>query len=87
MCILNNFFFLSIKSQYIFHKIGAEFFNFLTRLRQLDPAGYTPGFKCFISRYDWELRYLHVNYSQSLEEGNKPQQPCPDVYWFPSKKI
>jgi len=35
------------------------------------------------NKYDWELRYLHVNYSQSLEEGNKPQQPCPDVYWFP----
>jgi procollagen-lysine,2-oxoglutarate 5-dioxygenase len=35
------------------------------------------------NRYDWERRYLHENYSQSLVEGNEPVTPCPDVYWFP----
>ena len=34
-------------------------------------------------RNDWEKRYLHENYSLSLEEGFVPQQPCPDVFWFP----
>jgi len=35
------------------------------------------------NRYDWELRYLHPNYSASLETDFKPEMPCPDVYWFP----
>ena len=34
------------------------------------------------NRYDWELRYLHPNYSASVGLEN-PEQPCPDVYWFP----
>jgi len=35
------------------------------------------------NRYDWEMRYLHPNYSQSLEPNHEPEEPCPDVYWFP----
>ena len=35
------------------------------------------------NRWDWEQRYIHENYSQSLEENAVLQQPCPDVYWFP----
>ena len=35
------------------------------------------------NKYDWEMRYLHPNYSKSLEEGADLKQPCPDVYWFP----
>lgn len=35
------------------------------------------------NRYDWEIRYLHANYSMSLESEFAPQIPCPDVYWFP----
>jgi len=35
------------------------------------------------NRYDWELRYLHANYSHSLETDQKISMPCPDVYWFP----
>lgn len=35
------------------------------------------------NRYDWELRYLHPNYSASTTGENEPEQPCPDVYWFP----
>ena len=34
------------------------------------------------NRYDWELRYLHPNYSASAGTEN-PAQPCPDVFWFP----
>ena len=35
------------------------------------------------NRYDWELRYLHQNYSSCLEVDTKLDMPCPDVYWFP----
>ena len=36
------------------------------------------------NRYDWEQRYLHQNYSNSLETADsEPEMPCPDVYWFP----
>ena len=35
------------------------------------------------NRYDWELRYLHPNYSRSLEKDADFSMPCPDVYWFP----
>jgi len=35
------------------------------------------------NRYNWEMRYLHRNYSESLVEGHEPANPCPDVYWFP----
>uniref|UniRef100_A0A0K2SV11 procollagen-lysine 5-dioxygenase n=1 Tax=Lepeophtheirus salmonis TaxID=72036 RepID=A0A0K2SV11_LEPSM len=34
--------------------------------------------------YDWELRYLHENYSKNFDEENPPfTTPCPDVYNFP----
>jgi hypothetical protein len=36
-----------------------------------------------LSDQDWEQRYLHVNYSASLQEGAEIEMPCPDVYWFP----
>jgi hypothetical protein len=35
------------------------------------------------NKFDWELRYLNANYSQSLEEDAVIRQPCTDVYWFP----
>ena len=35
------------------------------------------------NRWDWEQRYIHPNYSQSLEENANITMPCPDVYWFP----
>jgi len=37
----------------------------------------------FENRWDWEARYLHLNYSQSLEPNSTIAMPCPDVYWFP----
>lgn len=33
--------------------------------------------------YDWKLKYIHENYSQSLELNRTLVQPCPDVFWFP----
>ena len=36
-----------------------------------------------LCRWDWEQRYLHVNYSQSLDKSVEADQPCPDVYRFP----
>lgn len=35
------------------------------------------------NRWDWEQRYIHPNYSQSLQENANLTQPCPDVFWFP----
>lgn len=32
---------------------------------------------------DWEERYLHENYTKTLEEGGEVEKPCPDVSWFP----
>lgn len=35
------------------------------------------------NRWDWEQRYLHPNYSLSLQENSSVAMPCPDVFWFP----
>ena len=35
------------------------------------------------NRWDWEQRYMHPEYSQSLMENAQLAQPCPDVFWFP----
>lgn len=35
------------------------------------------------NRWDWEKRYLHVNYSHSLDMTKEVAMPCPDVFWFP----
>ncbi|CAL4066713.1 unnamed protein product, partial [Meganyctiphanes norvegica] len=35
------------------------------------------------NRWDWEQRYLHVNYTHALNENSTLEMPCPDVYWFP----
>ncbi|XP_005094861.1 procollagen-lysine,2-oxoglutarate 5-dioxygenase 1 [Aplysia californica] len=40
-------------------------------------------FDIFNNRLDWESRYIHENYSTSLQEDVKIEMPCPDVYWFP----
>ncbi|XP_064610381.1 procollagen-lysine,2-oxoglutarate 5-dioxygenase 1-like isoform X2 [Liolophura sinensis] len=37
----------------------------------------------FDNPFDWELRYLHENYTQALDPNTTLLQPCPDVYWFP----
>ncbi|KAL4221290.1 Procollagen-lysine [Mactra antiquata] len=38
----------------------------------------------FNNPYDWHRRYIHPNYSTSLEESTVIEQPCPDVFWFPA---
>ncbi|KAK0167505.1 hypothetical protein PV327_004895 [Microctonus hyperodae] len=40
-------------------------------------------YEIFTNKYDWEKRYIHENYYDSLRTDNTPLQPCPDVYWFP----
>lgn len=40
-------------------------------------------YNLFENPYDWERRYLHENYSQSLQADAQIEMPCPDVYWFP----
>lgn len=40
-------------------------------------------FNLFENPYDWEQRYLHIDYSKSLAADAQIEQPCPDVYWFP----
>jgi len=40
-------------------------------------------FQIFDNRVDWELKYLHENYTNVLKEDYKVEEPCPDVYWFP----
>jgi hypothetical protein len=48
-------------------------------------------YQLFDNRWDWELRYLHPNWSKALEPNltleammaDKEMMPCPDVFWFP----
>jgi len=56
------------------HLVNADDFNTtVTR-----PDFYT----LFSNEIDWTEKYIHPNYSLQLNESNKIQQPCPDVYWF-----
>ncbi|CAG0914279.1 unnamed protein product [Notodromas monacha] len=48
-----------------------------------DGSNFDELFELINNRWDWEKRYLHVNYSQSLAENTTIAQPCPDVFWFP----
>ncbi|KAL5013601.1 hypothetical protein ScPMuIL_007871 [Solemya velum] len=43
-------------------------------------------YQIFDNPYDWEKRYIHENYSKSLEDGAEISSPCPDVFWFPVYK-
>uniref|UniRef100_A0A674BH06 procollagen-lysine 5-dioxygenase n=1 Tax=Salmo trutta TaxID=8032 RepID=A0A674BH06_SALTR len=39
----------------------------------------------FDNPLDWKDKYIHENYSQIFEDNQTVvEQPCPDVYWFPS---
>ncbi|XP_069111312.1 procollagen-lysine,2-oxoglutarate 5-dioxygenase 1-like [Argopecten irradians] len=40
-------------------------------------------FEIFNNPWDWELKYIHENYSISLDPKYTLPQPCPDVFWFP----
>lgn len=37
----------------------------------------------FDNRLDWDLRYIHQNYSKQLQPETAIQQVCPDVFMFP----
>uniref|UniRef100_A0A224XJ30 procollagen-lysine 5-dioxygenase n=1 Tax=Panstrongylus lignarius TaxID=156445 RepID=A0A224XJ30_9HEMI len=55
----------------------------------VDPESYNPWltnpeiYEVINNQWDWEQRYLHPNFSKSLQPDTVPLQPCPDVYWFP----
>ncbi|OWF41242.1 procollagen-lysine,2-oxoglutarate 5-dioxygenase 1-like isoform X2 [Mizuhopecten yessoensis] len=40
-------------------------------------------FELFNNPWDWELKYIHQNYSISLDPNYTLPMPCPDVFWFP----
>lgn len=48
-------------------------------------------YQIFDNRWDWELRYLHPNWSKALDANytvdammkDPETMPCPDVFWFP----
>jgi len=48
-------------------------------------------YQIFDNRWDWELRYLHTNWSHALNPNrtledmmqDNQTMPCPDVFWFP----
>lgn len=40
-------------------------------------------YELFSNRFDWEQRYIHQEYAENFNPDKKPDQPCPDVYWFP----
>ncbi|XP_067005007.1 procollagen-lysine,2-oxoglutarate 5-dioxygenase isoform X2 [Anabrus simplex] len=40
-------------------------------------------YQLFDNRWDWEQRYIHENYTENFNPYKTPEQPCPDVYWFP----
>lgn len=40
-------------------------------------------YEIFNNPQDWAKKYLHENYSKSLEDDTVNEQPCPDVFWFP----
>lgn len=40
-------------------------------------------YQIFDNKLDWERRYIHENYTLNFDPNHTPQQPCPDVYWFP----
>ncbi|KAK3104424.1 hypothetical protein FSP39_001801, partial [Pinctada imbricata] len=40
-------------------------------------------YQIFQNPWDWEEKYIHEDYSKSLQEDTVIDQPCQDVYWFP----
>lgn len=40
-------------------------------------------YQIFDNEIDWEEKYIHEDYVESLNPEKTDKQPCPDVYWFP----
>ncbi|XP_074645494.1 procollagen-lysine,2-oxoglutarate 5-dioxygenase 1-like [Tubulanus polymorphus] len=40
-------------------------------------------YQIFDNRPEWEMKYIHSEYHESLKDKFVPKQPCPDVYWLP----
>ena len=58
-------------------------YGHLARMNTYDITRTNPDFyEIKSNEFEWRRRYIHENYTQTLESGNF-EQPCPDVYWFP----
>lgn len=57
------------------HLINADKFDTSRQYNEL--------WQIFDNRWDWELRYIHPNYSLAASENVTVEMPCPDVFWFP----
>ncbi|KAJ8961211.1 hypothetical protein NQ318_008894 [Aromia moschata] len=40
-------------------------------------------YQIFDNQKEWEERYIHKDYRSHLLPESVPQQPCPDVFWYP----
>lgn len=57
------------------HLVNADHFDTIHKHNEL--------WQLYDNPSDWEARYIHVNYTNTLKESTVALQPCPDVYWFP----
>ncbi|XP_063837610.1 procollagen-lysine,2-oxoglutarate 5-dioxygenase isoform X1 [Ostrinia nubilalis] len=75
----------SLREHGIFMHVSNELdFGHLVNPESYDISRTHPDvYQLFDNKIEWEARYLHEDYATSLQEGNKPLMPCPDVYWFP----
>ncbi|XP_066943980.1 procollagen-lysine,2-oxoglutarate 5-dioxygenase 1 isoform X2 [Macrobrachium rosenbergii] len=59
-------------------------FGHLVNSEKFDPTRMNGElWEVFENRWDWELRYLHSNYSNAVAPNTTLESPCPDVFWFP----
>ncbi|XP_068205814.1 procollagen-lysine,2-oxoglutarate 5-dioxygenase 2-like isoform X3 [Palaemon carinicauda] len=59
-------------------------FGHLVNSEKFDPTRLNGElWEVFENRWDWELRYLHTNYSNAVSPNTTLEAPCPDVFWFP----
>lgn len=64
-----------------------DFYGHLVNNEEFDITRTRPDFyELFTNQIDWEKRYIHPEYAKNLEKDHVPEQPCPDVYWFPIGK-
>uniref|UniRef100_A0A1L8E427 procollagen-lysine 5-dioxygenase n=1 Tax=Nyssomyia neivai TaxID=330878 RepID=A0A1L8E427_9DIPT len=74
-----------LRSNNIFmHVDNLEDYGHLINGDQFNIRNTRPDFYMLLTnQQDWERKYIHPDYSKSLEPNANRSQPCPDVYWFP----
>lgn len=73
------------RDQWVFlYVTNLEDYGHLVNPETFDTSRTNPDlYELFSNRYDWEQRYIHPEYAENFNPDKKPDQPCPDVYWFP----